>query len=315
MKISREIKTTLLAVVGLAMFYYGFNFLKGKSIFKKHKEVYTIYDEVEGLDLGAKVTINGLNIGKVAAIDLLPGTTRILVTLQLRSDMNFSTNSKAVLYEAGLIGGKAISIIPQFEEALVVESGDTLRSSVQPGLTELINQQIAPLQKKITSTLTSVDSLFAGVSNVLDTKTQNNLKTSLEGLSRTIQNIDALSKTMGTLVVDNKNEIDSSLKNLARTSENISTISDSLATLDIKAIVSKYDSIAGKLDSILTAIEAGEGTAGKLINDKEMYTNLNATLEELEALISDLKQNPKRYVHFSLFGRKNKPYTPESEKK
>ena len=186
---------------------------------------------------------------------------------------------------------------------------------MQPGLTQLINQQIAPLQQKITSTLTSVDSLFVGVRNVLDAQTQTNLKTSLEGLSRTIKNIDGLTNTMEKIVDANKNEIDTTLKNLAATTDNITTISDSLATLDVKAILSKYDAIAVKLDTILGAIEAGEGTAGKLINNTDVYDILNATLAELEALLSDLKENPKRYVHFSLFGRKNKPYQPKSDKK
>ena len=297
------------------MFYFGFNFLKGKSIFNNQKEVYTLYEEVEGLELGAKVTINGLNIGKVSNIDLYPGTTKILVTMRLRPDMKFSPSSTAVLYEAGLIGGKAISISPDFASGAVIKSGDTLPAAVQPGLTQLINQQIAPLQQKITSTLTSVDSLFVGVRNVLDAQTQTNLKTSLEGLSRTIKNIDGLTNTMEKIVDANKNEIDTTLKNLAATTDNITTISDSLATLDVKAILSKYDAIAVKLDTILGAIEAGEGTAGKLINNTDVYDNLNATLAELEALLSDLKENPKRYVHFSLFGRKNKPYQPKSDKK
>ena len=297
------------------MFYFGFNFLKGKSIFNNQKEVYTLYDEVEGLELGAKVTINGLNIGKVSNIDLYPGTTKILVTMGLRPDMKFSPSSTAVLYEAGLIGGKAISISPDFASGAVIKSGDTLPAAVQPGLTQLINQQIAPLQQKITSTLTSVDSLFVGVRNVLDAQTQTNLKTSLEGLSRTIKNIDGLTNTMKKIVDANKNEIDTTLKNLAATTDNITTISDSLATLDVKAILSKYDAIAVKLDTILGAIEAGEGTAGKLINNTDVYDNLNATLAELEALLSDLKENPKRFVHFSLFGRKNKPYQPKSDKK
>lgn len=297
------------------MFYFGFNFLKGKSIFNNQKEVYTLYDEVEGLELGAKVTINGLNIGKVSNIDLYPGTTKILVTMRLRPDMKFSPSSTAVLYEAGLIGGKAISISPDFASGAVIKSGDTLPAAVQPGLTQLINQQIAPLQQKITSTLTSVDSLFVGIRNVLDAQTQTNLKTSLEGLSRTIKNIDGLTNTMEKIVDANKNEIDTTLKNLAATTDNITTISDSLATLDVKAILSKYDAIAVKLDTILGAIEAGEGTAGKLINNTDVYDNLNATLAELEALLSDLKENPKRYVHFSLFGRKNKPYQPKSDKK
>ena len=176
MKITREIKTALLVLGGVALFIYGYSFLKGNSIFQNNKSIYVVYQEVEGLIPGAKVSINGLNIGKISKIDFLPNTTRILVTMEVRKELDFSSESAAMLYETGLIGGKAISIIPLFDKQKVVQSGDTLKAQVKPGLTELINRQIEPLQLKIESMLSSADSLFSGVSNVLDNGTQTNLK-------------------------------------------------------------------------------------------------------------------------------------------
>ncbi len=313
MKFSREIKTSLLVIFGIGFFYFGFNFLKGSSIFSKQKIVYAVYDEVEGLSIGADVNINGLSIGKITKIDFVPNSTKILVTMRIRADLNFSKSSSAILYEAGLIGGKAILIQTKFEQGKVIKSGDTLPSSTQPGFTELVNQQIAPLQQKLTSTLTSVDELFDGVSNVLNNQTQENLKTTLTELTRTVENINSISKKLDVLLSNNTTAIDTTLKNLASTSSNLNQISDSLAMVNIKSMLDKYNQVAQNLNQILEKVNRGEGTAGKLINDPKLYQNLDETLNALQTLINDLKENPKRYVHFSLFGKKNKPYNKEQE--
>ena len=313
MKFSREIKTSLLVIFGIGFFYFGFNFLKGSSIFSKQKIVYAVYDEVEGLSIGADVNINGLSIGKITKIDFVPNSTKILVTMRIRADLNFSKSSSAILYEAGLIGGKAILIQTKFEQGKVIKSGDTLPSSTQPGFTELVNQQIAPLQQKLTSTLTSVDELFDGVSNVLNNQTQENLKTTLTELTRTVENINSISKKLDVLLSNNTTAIDTTLKNLASTSSNLNQISDSLAMVNIKSMLDEYDQVAQNLNQILEQVNRGEGTAGKLINDPKLYQNLDETLNALQTLIKDLKENPKRYVHFSLFGKKNKPYNKEQE--
>ena len=313
MKFSREIKTSLLVIFGIGFFYFGFNFLKGSSIFSKQKIVYAVYEEVEGLSIGADVNINGLSIGKITKIDFVPNSTKILVTMRIRADLNFSKSSSAILYEAGLIGGKAILIQTKFEQGNAIKSGDTLPSATQPGFTELVNQQIAPLQQKLTSTLTSVDELFDGVSNVLNNQTQENLKTTLSELTRTIENINSISKKLDVLLSDNTTAIDTTLKNLASTSSNLNQISDSLATVNIKSMLDRYNQVAQNLNQILEQVNRGEGTAGKLINDPEVYQHLDETLNALQSLINDLKENPKRYVHFSLFGKKNKPYNKEQE--
>ena len=313
MKLSREIKTALLVIFGLGFFYFGFNFLKGSSVFSKQKVIYSVYDEVEGLSIGADVNINGLSIGKITKIDFLPGSTQILVSMRVRGDLAFSSASEAILYETGLIGGKAIMIQPIFENGKSIKTGDTLSSGVQPGFTELVNQQIAPLQQKLTSTLTSVDELFDGVSNVLNNQTQENLKTTLSELTRTVENANNITRKLNRLLDSNATALDTTFKHLASTSANLSQISDSLVEVDFKAILAQYNKIATNLNQVLDQVNTSQGTAGKLINDPALYTQLNATLEELESLLNDLKNNPKRYVHFSLFGKKNMPYTKEKD--
>jgi phospholipid/cholesterol/gamma-HCH transport system substrate-binding protein len=311
LKINREIKTAALVIGGILLFIYGFSYLKGKSIFKDTKTLYTVYDEVEGLIPGAKVTINGLSIGKISNIDFLPSTTKILVTMDVRKELNFSTESAAMLYEVGLIGGKAISIVPKFDNNKTIQSGDTLRSEIKPSFTDLINRQIEPLQIKIESMLTSADSLFVGVSNVLDSDTQANLKNTLENLSVTMENLNNASLAAHNILAQNQEQLNATFVNIKDTSENLKSITDSISSAEISRSINQFSKTVAGLNTIVSAIDAGEGTAGKLIRDEALYDNLRAATKELELLMRDLKNHPKRYVHFSLFGKKDKPYIPE----
>lgn len=315
MKISREIKTALIVLLGIIAFVWGFDFLKGSTLFKQEKTVFVVYEQVEGLVTGAKVSINGLSVGKITQIDFLPNTTKILVTMTIRDNLTFTKNSTALLYETGLIGGKAISIIPDFSQPKPVVSGDTLIAKTKPGLTELVNQQIAPLQQKITSTLTSVDSLFSGVSNVLNKDAQNNLKTTLDNLATTADNANRASLALANLLDKNNSTLSNSFSNIEKTSAHLSQITDSIRQVDLKKTITEYETIAKQLNTVLARLENGEGTAGKLLTNDSLYQNLNDTVEKLGQLINDLKEHPKRYVHFSLFGKKNQSYEPSTKKK
>ena len=306
MKLSREIKTAFLVIVGVLLFIFGFSFLKGKSLFKKDKIIYTVYEEVEGLVEGAKVTINGLVIGKIMKIDFLPNTTRILITMSVRSELDFSPQSEAILYEAGLIGGKAIQIDPVFDSKIKVKSGDTLVSALKPGLTELINKQIEPLQLKIENMLTSADSLFIGVGNILNNDSQENLKSILKNLSLSTSKINDASISLVDILKKNQSNINITFENFAETSDNLKTITDSISQANLAVAINKFMNTIESLDGIVATIESGNGTMGKLVKDETLYQNLSQASKELEDLLSDLKSHPKRYVHFSLFGKKDK---------
>ena len=311
MKITREIKAAFLVLGGIALFIYGFSFLKNSTIFKKDKIIYTIYDEVEGLVSGAKVTINGLSVGKITNIDFLPNTTRILVTMSIRDELNFSKKSKALLYETGIIGGLAVAIQPVFEDGNNIFSGDTLVSDVRPGMTELINRQIEPLAAKITNMLSSADSLFLGVSNILGNETQVNLKNTLENLSLTTNNLNKASSSLIKILEENKGDLKKTFNNFAETSLNLKSITDSISEAKISKTVNEFNKTINGLNSIVAIIEAGDGTIGKLVNDVDLYNNLTKASDELESLINDFKNHPKRYINFSVFGKKEKPFVEE----
>lgn len=306
MNLSREVKTAILILGCLGTFIFGFSYLKGTSIFDNDKVLYAAYEDVEGLVVGAKVTINGFSVGKVKNIDFDENYQNILVSFNVRNDLSFSNQSVAQLYEAGLIGGKAIAIIPQYDSATAIKDGDILPSEIKPGLTELVNQQIAPLQDKIEGLLTSADSLFAGVSNVLNYESQNNLKLALNGLTESISNINNLSKSMSRIVNANEKVFNSTMGHVESTSKNLSQLTDSLSKIEFGVTMKNMEVASEQLKSILSNLEEGNGSAGKLLNDDELYTELLHSSEALEALLTDLKDHPKKYVHFSLFGRKDK---------
>lgn len=306
MNLSREVKTALLVLSCIGTFIFGFGYLKGTSLFDNEKELYAIYEDVEGLMVGAKVTINGYSVGKVKNIDFDENYKDIKVTFSLRNDLNFSNQSLAQLYEAGLIGGKAIAIIPNNDAGEPIKNGDILPSEVKPGLTELVNQQIAPLQNKIEGLLTSADSLFAGVSNVLNYESQNNLKLALKGLTESISNINELSESMGRIVNANEKVFNSTMGHVETTSKNLSQLTDSLSKIELSTTMKNMEVASTQLKSILVNLEKGKGSAGKLLNDDALYNELLHSSEALEALLTDLKEHPKKYVHFSLFGRKEK---------
>lgn len=307
MNLSRELKTAFFIIGCILVFIFGFSYLKGSSLLSKEKVVHALYNDVEGLVVGANVTISGMNVGKVRAIDFDENYDKIKVTFTLREDLVFSNQSVAQLYEAGLIGGKAIAILPQYDSKVeAVADHDVLPSEIKPGLTELVNQQIAPLQDKIEGLLTSADSLFAGVSNVMNYQTQNNIKATLEGLAATVNNINALSSSVNRILEANEKGFASTLNNLDDVTQNLTQLTDSLNQMPLVSTVKNFEATSAQLKKIIDGLESGEGSAGQLLNDKALYDNLVTSSESLDALLTDLKEHPKRYVHFSIFGRKEK---------
>ena len=306
MKFSRELKAVLLIIGGIFLFLMGYNFLNGTSLFKKENSLFVLYDNVEGLQVGTKVTVNGLSVGKVAKIDFLPNNTKILVSFTVRNDVIFSKNSVAELYEAGLIGGKSIAIHPVYDNFTKFKSGDTLKSSVKPGLTDVVNQQIAPLQQKLEKVLNNADSLFSGVNKVLNSEGKNNLSVTLENLSSAVKNTNELVSRFNSITKYQNKNINTTFENISMISESLNKISDSLSKSNLKKTIYNIEKLSSNFNQILTEIQDGKGTISKLIYQDSLYQNLKNSSEAVEILIKDLKSNPKRYVHFSLFGKKEK---------
>ncbi|MFL2624999.1 MAG: MCE family protein [Flavobacteriales bacterium] len=304
MKLSREIKAAIFVLTTILLFIFGFNFLKGTSIIDRQKTIYAIYDEVDGLLVGANVMINGLSIGNVTELDFLPNSTKILVTLKVKDKLNFSSNSIASIYETGVLGGLAISIEPIFDRQSILQTGDTLRSSVRPGLTELINRQIEPLSRQLQSTITSIDSIFTGASNVLNVKTQENIKESIEVLTSAINAVNNSATIIENTLTEKRSIINNTLDNIESITTNFAEVSNEFNNFPLNDILSNLENSLDGINSLVNNINSDNSSFGRLINSDEVYINLNSSIENLNLLINDIKTNPKKYVHFSIFGRK-----------
>ncbi len=313
LKLSKELKTGIIVLGGILLFIMGFSYLKSNSIFNGDKEFYAIYDNVEGLAPATNVTINGLPVGKVKSINFKDKTGKLLVAFTVESDFDFSVNSTVELYEPGLISGKALAIVPAFDGAAVAQSGDTLTSAVKPGLTALVNETISPLRKKIESMLGSADSLMLNINSMLDDKTKNDFKNSLTGLNRTISSFNNTSKSLNELVTGNKDKLENTISNIDKLTKDLSVTTDALAKADLEKTMNDLKQTVTNFNSVLAKIDKGEGSMGKLLKDEGLYNNLSGASKQLEALLEDMKLNPKRYVHFSLFGKKQVKYEGPEE--
>lgn len=314
MKLSRELKTGIIVIGGILLFIMGFSYLKSNPIFDNSKVFYAVYDHVGGLQTGTQVTINGFSVGKVNDIRFGDSSGKLLVTFTVSNDFNFSKNSKAELYDTGIIGGKGIQIIPVTDQGPFAKSGDTLPTSIRPGITELVQTKLTPLQNKVEDAVSNADSVLVNFNRVLDADTQANLRESVKGLNRLIGSLQSTTNNLNQFLTDNQGELDSAIGNIHDITVNFSKISDSLANAGLSQTVHSMQATLSNLDSLLQRMEQGEGTMGRLLKDESLYENLANASKELDLLLQDLRLNPKRYVNVSVFGKKQKEYNlPESD--
>ena len=310
---TREVKTALLVLIAIALLIFGYYFLKGNNLLDGSRTFYAVYDDVEGLAKSSTVTINGLKVGNVTDIQFGDARGNLVVTFTVENDFEFSKTSIARIYGGGIIGGKSLAIVPTYETGPRAKSGDTLVSEIEEGLLELVNDRLSPLQQKIESVITSVDSLVTGFNEVLDPNTRSNLRNSFATLNRTLASLEDTSGTLNGILVNNEAKLDRTFTNLDDMSSNLNSFSDSLATVNLAGIVKDFEDVAKEFKEVAQKVNSTEGTVGKLMNDPTVYDNLDRASKQLEQLLQDLKLNPKRYVHFSVFGKRNKDYKPPKD--
>jgi phospholipid/cholesterol/gamma-HCH transport system substrate-binding protein len=307
LKLSREIKTSILVIASILLFIWGYSFLKGRDLFTNYKNLYVEYENVEGLTLSSPITINGLIVGKVNKIDINNQTSKIKVELQINSDFPIKKNSVAEIYAPSPIGGKQIAILPALIGADAVD-GDYLISSSKLGLTDELAKQIEPLKDKITKLLDNANVMLENVNQVLDPKSKENLRQSLANLNEILVQFKVTSNQVNSMLAENKTKISGTLSNVEKASANFSKVSDSLAKANIGQTVNNLEKTLANVDKMMGDLQSGKGTMGKLLKDETLYNNFNKTSKELELLLQDLRLYPTRYVNVSLFGKKNKPY-------
>ena len=308
MKFTKEIKVGFLAILGILMSVFSYNYLKGINLFEKNRKFTVKYEKVDGLSVSNPVTMNGFKIGKVQKINFNSKNTReLLVDIVIVNDVIFPKTSLAELYETGLIGGKAIAIIPDYKnDSTIAIDGDYLRGVIKPGLTELVNQILPQVQLQIEAVMKNAEIVLQNINTLFDDETKKELKSSIEDFSNLTNSFSETSDQISKLIANNSENLTNSLADFRSASSNIKNITDSLSSDDINSITKNLNSLINNLNSITTSLKNSEGTAGKLISDKSIYDNLENATNQLNRLIEDIKLNPKRYINFSVFGKKNK---------
>lgn len=320
MKLSREFKVGLVAIIAMVLLYWGFNFLKGQDVFNNKKVVYGIYNRVEGLTPAKPVYVNGLKVGMVDNIYFHPdGSGRLIAAFNITSDFNIPADSKAIIQSADLLGDKAVGLILGTSEE-GIKSGDTLIADVELSLTEEVNKQVAPLKDKIEKLFGSVDTVLVLLSGFLNDDTQNNFSETFNSLRRSFTKLENTIGGLDKTVSESQGDIISTFDNLAKITGNLeanseelsaifgnlNNITDSLAQVRFKETFVSLNAALSAAKEVLDKVNNGEGTAAKLINDPELYDNLKDASEELDLLLLDIKYNPSRYIDLSLFrGRKD----------
>jgi phospholipid/cholesterol/gamma-HCH transport system substrate-binding protein len=302
-------------VAALFVFFWGFNFLKGRDIFNRERIFFVEYNDVSGLITSNPVLIKGFRVGQVKNIYFHPAMDgRLVVEISVTDKVPIPSNTIAKIYSSDLMGSKAIELILGNSPTMAAHS-DTLKSAVEASLMEEVNAQVIPLKNKAESLLSSVDSLVTIVQALINENVKQNLNQSLQSISGTIRNLESTTGNIDNIVVQQQSRISSILyniemisrnieqnnSNITRTIQNLTALTDSLAKADIASAVRHADSSLVQLNKLMQGINAGQGTIGQLMQNDTLYRRLEESAEELRKLLEDVRLNPKRYVKISVF--------------
>lgn len=315
---SKELKTGIAAVIILCLGYWGFNFLKGQNLLEPASRIFYIeYDNIQGLNKASTVSINGLQVGKVSEINFntdIKKRGKLVVKIALDNDFEFSKNSVAKIYSTSIIGGESLAIIPSYDGEPAV-SGDYLKGEVESDIFTSVGETLNPLKTKVERVIIGADSLLIALNDVLDVKSRDSFKKTILGVETTVSSLNETLSSFNTMIDSTKLDIDLALENTKKITANFVKVSDTLTKVNFGQTVKTLQTALVNINGLLSGIENGKGSLGKLATDDTMYNNLSKASKELGDLLRDMKLNPKRFVHFSLFGKKAKPYEEEDTEK
>jgi len=312
-KISKYTKLGFLIIASLFILIWGINFLKGIDILRRNTKYFVVYDKIDGLLKSSTVSVNGFQVGQVSEIKFMGDYSgRILVALSLKGDFKIAKGSTATIVSSDIMGTKSVKLE-------IVHSGefyhpnDTIPGTTEKDLKEQVSMQVLPLKKKAEELIASLDSALTVVTYVFNKRTRQNLTQSFENINRTIANLESasgqLKETMNNgkinSIITNVDSISTTFKHSSGDIRNIikkmSSLSDSLSKLNISPVFAEIESSVKGLNTIIKKLNTTDSSAGMLINDPVLYKNLNSLAGSLDLLLKDVRNNPKRYVHFSAF--------------
>ncbi len=304
----QEVKIGIVVTLSIVVLIWGLSYLKGNDLFQSDNYFYATFDDVQGIKKSAPIMLNGFQIGYVRKITLSEKNSKLLMELSVLEKYSILKNSKALIYSTDLMGTKAVKIV-MGKSAEKMESGDTIQSGIEGDMLA----ELMPLKDQLSTLLVSVDTILQDVHALLDTSTQGDIKEIIKNLNSTSSSINSLmlsEKQRLKSILSNIDSITSMFKNnskqLSNAMSNFSNISDSIAQSNLKQTIENADKTLAKTAEIMSKINSGQGSLGALVKNDTLYYNLEKSTESLNKLLIDMKKNPKRYVHFSLFGGKEK---------
>lgn len=315
MKIRREIKVGIVFVIATAVLIWGLMYLKGLELLKTSRTFYAVYGQVNGLAAANPISIKGLKVGQVKKLYFHPHDPgKIVVELYILGDYPIPKNSNARIFSSSLLGAPEVEIIPGDSKEMA-SNGDTLLSQTESTLGQEVNKQLLPLKVKAENLIASIDSIAIIVQEVLNKNTRQNLVDAIEHVKQTLGNIAHATHNLDTLMESQRNNLSRIITNVESISNNLrqsndkvtnilnnfSNLSDSLARARIPYTIAQVNKAVTDLDLVLEKINRGEGTVGQLINNEQLYKEVEKAARDLNLLLEDIKNNPSKYVKVSVF--------------
>ncbi len=316
MEKKKAIKTAIIITLSLGLLIWGINFLKNKNVFKPADTFYGVYNKIDGLTVSSAVTLNGFKIGQVSDINFLHDNSgKLVVGMQINNPYKIVKGSVAQIYSIDIMGTKGVNIIIGENPKEKANSGDTLKTAIEGDLKEQVNMQILPLKMKAEELIGSVDSVLTVIKTIFDNRTRENLAQSFNSIKVTLSNLENATYTLDTLLSTEKNVLAAILGNAASFTQNLednnedittliqnfTSLSDTLADADIANVIKNADKTMADLNIIIEKVNTGKGSVGMLINNDTLYKNIENSTYNLNRLLRDIRENPKRYVRFSAF--------------
>jgi phospholipid/cholesterol/gamma-HCH transport system substrate-binding protein len=311
-KISNEVKVGATALLTIVVFIWLYSFLKGKDFLKSTAIYYTIYDKVGGLAESSPVEVNGYKVGVVRSLDFIDAESgRLLVEFSVNKNFKLPKNTVAEIVPVSLLGGMKVQFVYGKGPGTYSE-GDTIPGRLAESLMDKIDTEILPVKEKISNLIIVLDSVIRSVDEIMNPEFKKELRGTISHLNSTTGSLD---KVIGskekelTATLDNIDKFTKMLSDnsgkMNKTFSNLETITDTLAAADISSSVSNLKASLEKAASLMDNLNKGKGSAGQFLTNDTLYANLTGSLESLNELLKDMKANPKRYVHFSIFGKKS----------
>lgn len=306
MKYSREIKVGVLAAVCLFLLFFGFNFLKGVNIFSPTNSYHGTFQNLHGLEEQAAVYILGHKVGQVDRLHYdFTRDSAFTIDISIRKDIALPEGTTMALVSDGLLGGMAIELqlgTPTSDPSLKgressIPHGSFLPTTYVPGLMESLQGE---LLAHVDEAVQNVDSLVAALRTQVE---GDHIKSSLENVDRVSGDLTSVSSDLKRMM---NNQVPRIVNNADTAVANLNTVIADIKQADLKATVARVDNAVDNVNGLVTDVRSQEGTIGQLIYNKSLYNHIDATVISADSLLTDLKAHPKRYVHFSIFGKKDK---------